>query len=210
MNKELFCHSANALFPSSGENLRAACGKHLWMFISLFHGCFIGWSRRRAAAGRTEKAAAGVGASLSCGGFLLGYGSNPVSRVLLRREAAVCHLSKPAVACGHYRSTLRRSSLCASGGQPSSAGLRELSTSRLHSTHVAMRLVSSCLTFSPLPPVCVGRNGGGCFLLQVSLPSRTTFVSEGDCPVLPGLSSRGRWARQRQTGLLPYVLGLQR
>lgn len=32
------------------------------------------------------------------------------------------------------------------------AGLRELSTSGVHGTHVTMRPVSSCLTFSPLLP----------------------------------------------------------
>ncbi len=38
-----------------------------------------------------------------------------------------------------------------SGGQPSCTGLHELSTSGMHSTHVAMRLVGSYPTFSPLP-----------------------------------------------------------
>ena len=35
---------------------------------------------------------------------------------------------------------------------PYDAGIHELSASDVHSPHVTMRLVSSCLTFSPLPP----------------------------------------------------------
>jgi len=42
-----------------------------------------------------------------------------------------------------------------------SAGLRELSTPRMHSTDVTARLVSSYLTFSPLPA-----EAGGYFLLH--------------------------------------------
>lgn len=44
--------------------------------------------------------------------------------------------------------------LTATGGRSRRiAGLRELSTSGVHSTYVAIRLVGSCPTFSPLPPV---------------------------------------------------------
>ena len=39
-----------------------------------------------------------------------------------------------------------------SDGPPSDAGIRGLSSSEVHSTTVTSRLVSSCLTFPPLPP----------------------------------------------------------
>ena len=84
-------------------------------------------------------------------------------------EAGACHLSTTALSRRLYRSTLQlgRAALsrpCALRGGRSRriAGLHELSSSGVHSTHVAMRLVSSYLAFSPLPPC-----GGGRSLLHV-------------------------------------------
>ncbi len=78
-------------------------------------------------------------------------------------EATVCHLSKLAVACKHYRSTLRRNKVL--GGQPSNAGLRELSTS-----HCTAR-TSPCARWALTPPShpCSPLEGG-CFLLQFVYP----------------------------------------
>ena len=86
-------------------------------------------------------------------------------------KGGACHLSTtrlspclPAVGLrppASYRSTLRLGraalspwccrSLCGARGLLGFAGLRELSASGVHSTHVAMCLVGSCPTFSPLP-----------------------------------------------------------
>ena len=43
------------------------------------------------------------------------------------------------------------------------AGLHDLTTPKMHSPHIAIRLVGSYPTFSPLPP-----GGGGYFLLHYS------------------------------------------
>ncbi len=96
--------------------------------------------------------------------------SGPISRVLcttptdtsMPTVVAACHLSTTGVTTGLYRSTLRlgRTALpphChgsqGSHAKRSIAGLRELSTSGVHGTYVAIRPVSSYLTFSPLPPL---------------------------------------------------------
>ncbi len=102
--------------------------------------------------------------------------SGAVSRVLFLRGrrllggdlSGACHLSTAPLTRRLYRSTLQLGRAALSrpysprGCSRRFAGLRELSTSGVHSTHVAMRLVSSYLAFSPLPP-----GGGGCFLLHV-------------------------------------------
>ncbi len=128
---------------------------------------------------------------------IVGGGNYPISRVLWRQSSTVCHLSKLAVACKHYRSTLRRNKVL--GGQPSNAGLRELSTS-----HCTAR-TSPCARWALTPPShpC-SPCGGRLFSSAVCLPSRITSISEGDCPVLPGLSSCENGSRRRQTGLLPF------
>ena len=60
----------------------------------------------------------------------------------------------------------------ARAGRPGNASIHELSAPGVHSTHVTTRLVSSYLTFSPLPDT-----SGGCFLLhRLSL---TTFFPLG-------------------------------
>ena len=75
-------------------------------------------------------------------------------------EAGACHLSTTPLSRRLYRSTLQlgRAALsrpCALRGGRSRriAGIHELSSSGVHSTHVAMRLVGSYPTFSPLPRV---------------------------------------------------------
>ena len=82
---------------------------------------------------------------------------------------------------------------------PCDAGIHELSASDVHSPHVTMRLVSSCLTFSPLPPAFSVRPGperpgwregqGAVVFFCTDLPLRTTSRKEADCSALPGLSS---------------------
>ena len=89
-----------------------------------------------------------------------------ISRVLYgaappERAPRACHLSARNVAVTLYRSTLQRARAATrlrragwtphSDGPPSDVGLHELSASDVHSAHVAVRLVSSYLTFSPLP-----------------------------------------------------------
>ena len=79
--------------------------------------------------------------------------SQPVSRVLyctwsaasviyLRWTSPPTSIVLPSGACRPRHSD----------GPPSDAGIRGLSSSEVHSTTVTSRLVSSCLTFSPLPP----------------------------------------------------------
>ena len=74
-----------------------------------------------------------------------------------------------------YRSTLHRSESeeAHRAGRPCDDGIRELSSSDVHSTTVASRLVGSYPTFSPLPPMAqsppLGRarsSRGGYFLLH--------------------------------------------
>lgn len=85
-----------------------------------------------------------------------------------------CHLSSPEVTPRLKRSTLHRSRMT-SGEQPSDDGIRELAASGRHSTDVTTGLVSSYLTFSPLPsassPVllmdCRQATVGGSFLLPL-------------------------------------------
>ena len=62
-------------------------------------------------------------------------------------KQGACHLSEPAVTNRLYRSTLWHWT-----SSPYSASLHDLSTSKKHSPYVAIRLVGSYLTFSPLPP----------------------------------------------------------
>ena len=72
--------------------------------------------------------------------------------VVTYRVCTVCHLSAPAVTDRLYRSTLQRLlSKEKSNEQLSYVGIHELSTSDAHSPHVTTWLVSSYLTFSPLP-----------------------------------------------------------
>lgn len=70
---------------------------------------------------------------------------------------SACHLSAPAVTDVLYRSTLQRvvNNTENSDEQPSNVGIHELSTSDVYSPHVTTWLVSSYLTFSPLPSVCI-------------------------------------------------------
>ena len=101
-----------------------------------------------------------------------------MSRVLYRSEdatASVIYLrwASPPTSIVLPSSACRQRQ---SDGPPSDAGLRGLSSSDVYSTTVASRLVSSYLTFSPLPPEWKTRHaglhptacGGGCFLLHVS------------------------------------------
>ena len=76
--------------------------------------------------------------------------SEPVSRVLYSSGSPgdACHLSTGSVTAVLYRSTLRLGRAALSF---MFAGLHELSTPGVHSTDITAGLVSSCLTFSPLP-----------------------------------------------------------
>ncbi len=114
-----------------------------------------------------------------------------------------CHLSTADVADGLYRSTLRL-------GQslPSSAGIHELSTSGVHSADVAAGLVSSCLTFSPLPRRVVGR--GGYFLLHLLALADLFPLGSGlalRCPDFPPASPPlgERPAAGRLSAVLPIA-----
>ena len=72
-----------------------------------------------------------------------------------RTKRVAYHLSTAAVTRRLYRSTLQLGRAALSWGRRMAsalvAGLRELSTSGVHSPHVAMRLVGSYPAFSPLP-----------------------------------------------------------
>lgn len=131
-----------------------------------------------------------------------GRNSSPVSRVLypsICMRAFVIYLRyvSPRSSIVLPSDTQRQSHLRStapykvreSSEQLSNIGLRELSTSHLHGTHVAMRPVSSYLTFSPLPAYA-----GGCFLLQ-------TFALADDFPLRSGLLFVAR------TFLLPTTCG---
>lgn len=72
-----------------------------------------------------------------------------------RMTRSARHLSTMIIADHLYRSTLQRCQKDNRTGRPDDVGLRELSSSDVHSTTVASRLVSSCLTFSPLPAHCI-------------------------------------------------------
>ena len=50
------------------------------------------------------------------------------------------------------------------------AGLHDLTTPKMHSTHIAMRLVGSCPTFSPLLS-----RGGAVVFFCITLSSRAAF-----------------------------------
>ena len=96
--------------------------------------------------------------------------SQPVSRVLsLSLRIGVCHLSTPVVTNRLQRSTLRRGA-----SNPHNVGLHDLTTPKMHSPHVTMRLVGSYPTFSPLPGNLIRFRGislrklGGYFLLHYS------------------------------------------
>ena len=95
---------------------------------------------------------AGMQDDISCHRMKKGC-SQPVSRVLyctwsaasviyLRWTSPPTSIVLPSGACRPRHSD----------GPPSDAGIRGLSSSEVHSTTVTSRLVSSCLTFSPLPP----------------------------------------------------------
>ncbi len=149
--------------------------------------------------------------------------SGPISRVLYspRRALAIY----PGRSSRHASIVLPTSS----GGPPSlthtpskgcsrcNAGLRELSASGVHSTHVAMRLVGSYPTFSPLPPTATTsydswphrrhNDGGGSFLLHVlaladfyPLGSRVPYAARTF--LSPQLESIG----QRQAGPLSIFI----
>lgn len=90
---------------------------------------------------------------------------------------SACHLSAPAVTDVLYRSTLQRvvNNTEYSDEQPSNVGIHELSTSDVYSPHVTTWLVSSYLTFSPLPSVCILKYTQWAVLFfYTSSPSRTT------------------------------------
>ena len=80
---------------------------------------------------------------------------NKMHKSICMQVIAACHLSTIGVTTNLYRSTLQLRRTAFSNLRPqgcrNSAGIRELSTSGVHSTHVAIRLVGSCPTFSPLP-----------------------------------------------------------
>ena len=85
-----------------------------------------------------------------------------MSRVLYRSEdatASVIYLrwASPPTSIVLPSSACRQRQ---SDGPPSDAGLRGLSSSDVYSTTVASRLVSSYLTFSPLPPEWKTRHAG--------------------------------------------------
>ena len=133
--------------------------------------------------------------------------SGPVSRVLcpprrvpaiyLRRRSRGASIVLPSGSGGQPSLTLTPSG----GRSRRVAGIRELSTSGVHSPHVTIRLVGSCPTFSPLPSIrkhtLLLSVEGGCFLLHVQaladfyplgsgVPcvARTflSLVSKGDLP----------------------------
>ncbi len=76
--------------------------------------------------------------------------------------------------------------------------------SGVHSTDVATSLVSSYLTFSPLPP----RKRGGCFLLHVLNLTAHFPLGSGltlNCPDFPLVSLHGAERHQRQAGYLLFL-----
>ena len=75
----------------------------------------------------------------------------PGSVPIVLRLMGACHLSTTTITGSLYRSTLQRRLLTIWTGRPQSVGIRELSSSDVHSTTVASRLVGSYPTFSPLP-----------------------------------------------------------
>ena len=80
------------------------------------------------------------------------------------------------------------------------AGLHDLTTPKMHSTHIAIRLVGSYPTFSPLPFRC----GLAVIFFCITLPLQAAFCWEVGCSVLPGLSSC-TYKYQRQTDQLLSV-----
>ena len=86
--------------------------------------------------------------------------SRSVSRVLFsvpKRRVSVIYLrSLSPVSSSGLPSDVGRATLV-------NAGLHDLTTPKMHSPHIAIRLVGSYPTFSPLPP-----GGGGYFLLHYS------------------------------------------
>ena len=93
-----------------------------------------------------------------------------------------------------------------SGGQPSADGLHELAASRRHSPQIALRLVVSYTTFSPLPAYYAcggtgqGRQDGTAvvfFCLTLLLPIASTFRSGASCAAQAG---------QRQAGTLLFSM----
>ena len=105
-----------------------------------------------------------------------------------------------------------------SGGQPSADGLHELAASRRHSPQIALRLVVSYTTFSPLPAYYAcggtgqGRQDGTAvvfFCLTLLLPIASTFRSGASCAArtfLSPLPPTGAEAGQRQAGTLLFSM----
>ena len=77
---------------------------------------------------------------------------------------------------------------------PYDAGIHELSASDVHSPHVTMRLVSSCLTFSPLPPLPSGnpcpKGQGGAKAKRGRLFSSALIHPYGQLPVKKRIALR--------------------
>ena len=104
----------------------------------------------------------------------------PISRVLFwPKPAPAIYLLRTS----RYVSSVLPS-IVESGGQPSDDGLHELAASRWNSPSITRRLVVSYTTFSPLPA------SGRLFSSSISSCRQLLLLSEVECPVLPGLSSR--------------------
>ena len=116
-------------------------------------------------------------------------------------KTAVCHLSKPAVACGRYRSTLRRN--CCFGRTTLKRRFTRtfnIPAARHAHRHAPGGLLPRLLT---LAAPC-GR--GGCFLLQLACPRGQLPFRKGTVLCCPDFPPAGV-PRRRQTGLLPFCRG---
>lgn len=131
----------------------------------------------------------------------LWHGNHPVSQVLWAvSETAVCHLSKSAVACGRYRSTLRRN--CCFGRTTLKRRFTRtfnIPAARHAHRHAPGGLLPRLLT---LAAPC-GR--GGCFLLQLACPRGQLPFRKGTVLCCPDFPPAGV-PRRRQTGLLPFFV----
>ena len=94
-------------------------------------------------------------------------GSQPVSRVLClpRGQVSVIYLSRQSPdGFSGLPSDMGRATLIG-------AGLHDLTTPKMHSTHIAIRLVGSYPTFSPLPFRC----GLAVIFFCITLPLQAAF-----------------------------------
>ena len=105
-------------------------------------------------------------------------------------KRSACHLSRPCVTVRLYRSTLRLGRAALSCG----AGIRELSTSRMHGPDVAIRPVGSYPAFSPLPAGITKIPCGRSFSVTLLYPHGYQVVSLRGalcCPDFPLPASAG-------------------